>query len=68
MMCWVPWIWERREILLPVSYYMLVWVVMNLGGLEKWVLRLEICCTGMSRTVSMYSPLAALGGILKGML
>ena len=53
----VPWIWERRETLLPVSLE---------GKVRKTGLR-EAQRMGKGkedRTVSMYSPLACLGGIL----
>lgn len=34
MMCCVPWIWERREILLPVSYEPVAAVRLGLEGLK----------------------------------
>lgn len=61
MMCCVPWIWERREILLPVSYEPVAAVRLGLEGLKV----LNGRGGGRRlRTVSMYSPLACLGGIL----
>ena len=53
IMCWVPCIWERRETLLPASWHaiLLVW-------------RRQTVDKGGVFTVSMYSPLACLGGMI----